>query len=267
MCLLKRICLWLAKRETATINPRTAWKVNKNGRQGQDNCLAVKVERDLVHMCITRRGSRHRKWLWFWKIHTHTHTHTYLLRVRSSTCLGQNLDSLGYAGFNCQDNNYDGDVQNTVDDEELSEKSESWKMFGLCHRGRDLGREGIYGWICERKSQHCMDAASPHQLFLPQVSRNETHSLGKILIHIFQGLTPGLDIELRSEFLGPLPAKPILGPASKHRTLLCAINMKILNLPGVLGSINHVCKGPWKVFEVEEYNEATTTALHWILCR
>ena len=55
-----------------------------------------------------------------------------------------------------------------------------------------------------------MDAASPHQLFLPQVSRNETHSLGKILIHIFQGLTPGLDIELRSEFLGPLPAKPIL---------------------------------------------------------
>ena len=57
--------------------------------------------------------------------HTHTHTHTHLLRVRSSTCLGQNLDSLCYAGFNCQDNNYDGDVQNTVDDEELSEKSES----------------------------------------------------------------------------------------------------------------------------------------------
>lgn len=174
----------------------------------------------------------------------HPHTHTHLLRVRASACLEQNLDSLCYAGFNCQDNNYDSDVHNTVDDEELSEKSQSGKMFGLCHRGRALGCEGTYGWICERKSQHCMDAASPHQLFLPQVSRNETHSLGKILIHIFQALTPGLDIELRSEFLGPLPAKPILGQASKHRTLLCAINMKILNLPGVLGSINHVCKGP-----------------------
>jgi hypothetical protein len=79
---------------------------------------------------------------------------------------------------------------------------------------------------------------------LPPSWWNETNSLGNILTHIFQVLTPGLDTELRSEFSCPFPAKLILGQASNHRILFRAINMKILNFPGVLRNINHVFKGP-----------------------
>lgn len=97
----------------------------------------VKVDRDLVHTCNKKRESA-LKMIDFENIHTHTH----LLRVRASACLEQDPGLSSYAGFNCQDNNYDSDVHNTVDDEELPEKSQSGKMFGLCHRGRALGCEG-----------------------------------------------------------------------------------------------------------------------------
>lgn len=81
-----------------------------------------------------------------------SNTHTHLLRVRSPTCLGQNLDPLCYAGLNHQDNNYDGNEHNTVDDEEGSETSESWKMFGLYHRGRALGRGDTSGFVKEKSA-------------------------------------------------------------------------------------------------------------------
>lgn len=50
-----------------------------------------------------------------------------LLRLRSPTRLGQNLESLCYSGFNNRDNNYDGDEHNVADDEELPEKSKELK--------------------------------------------------------------------------------------------------------------------------------------------
>lgn len=83
----------------------------------------------------------------------------------------------------------------------------------------------------------------PPTSVLPLSPWNEAKSLGKILIHVSQVLTPGLDTQLRSECSGPFPAKLILEQASNHITLFRAINMKILNFLGVLKSINHVFKG------------------------
>lgn len=50
-----------------------------------------------------------------------------LLRVRSPTCLGQNLDSLCSLGLNNPDNNYDGDEHNIGDDEEPSQSRKELK--------------------------------------------------------------------------------------------------------------------------------------------
>ena len=58
----------------------------------------------------------------------------------------------------------------------------------------------------QKKNWHCVDAASQN-LSLPHISRNETHSLSKILVHSFHRLTPGLNIELRSEFLCPFSSQ------------------------------------------------------------
>lgn len=88
-------------------------------------------------------------------------------------------------------------------------------MFGLYQRfARALGRT----YKREKKKNPSIVCMLPPTIWSfhspPKVGgeaggRNETNSLGKILIHIFQVLTPALDTELRSGFLCRFPAKLI----------------------------------------------------------
>lgn len=66
-----------------------------------------------------------------------------LLRVKSPTCLGQNLDSSCYSGFNKQDNNYDGDEHKIIHDEELPEKSRRAERCLACISIAELWAVGI----------------------------------------------------------------------------------------------------------------------------
>lgn len=145
---------------------------------------------------------------------------------------------LGAAQAHSWDTSRDGDQHDRIHAKELppslQELKDTWLVTKQSPGWRDPGP-------FVRENSALFECCLPH-LFFPQVP-GKKQSLGKILIPVSQVPTPGWDTQLRSKCSGPFLAKLILEQASKHSTLFCAINIKILNFPRVLRSINHVFKG------------------------